>query len=477
MASKVTAVGQYVRGLIDSRPFGIASVTEFGALNNGTADCTTAFNTALASSARLIVVPPGFYRITAPLRIPGNTGKWILGLGGAKSVALTVSMPAGHSGRGAIEYTNEAHRKPNAAGCVLQNLHVIGNDSVCHGVYLQEVSYPVLDNVVIEGFNGAALLLDKCQDGSFNNVALVDCGRTLGNPDQNRDTEYAALHLISTIADDHCNMLRFRDCQIENNRVSPYVWINDAGPIGIWFDRIHAENATAPGRRDFLRSQGGDCHFSGIAAAGFRQGFILEGYGNNTFSDCRDVISVVGPSNVAGSLRMTNVHCGPLSWTGLAGRSFFTNCTIGDVSIRWPALGPSVFTACSLGKVRIEQAGQPPSSGVRFFNCEMTEYATDAHARDQWLIDCIVQGNVTADARHSRLENNIVSGAVRANLTDSSYIPHVKTIYDTAPPTAGSWLPGDKVWHSAPAPDGNIGWVCVRGGSPGSWKEFGRISS
>jgi Pectate lyase superfamily protein len=476
MTSKVTAIAQHVRGLIDSRPFGIASVTEFGALNNGMVDCTAAFNAALASPARLVVVPPGFYRITAPLRIPHNTGKWVLGLGGAKSVALTVAMPAEYSGRAVIEYTHDSDRRPNAAGCVLQNLHLIGNDSVCHGVYLQQVAYPVVENVLIEGFSGAGLLLDKCQDGSFNNVALVNCGRTSGDPARNQDTEYAALHLVSTIAHDHCNMLRFRDCQIENNRVSPYVWINDSGPIGIWFDRIHAENATAPGRRDFLRSQGGDCHFSGIAAVGFREGFILEGYGNNTFSDCRDVISVVGPTDVVGSLRMSNVHCGPLSWTSLGGRSYFTNCTIGDLHVRWPSRGPSVFTACSLGKVRIDEAGEAPS-GVRFFNCEMAEYTTDAHARDQWLIDCIIQGDVDAAAGHSRLENNVVGGSIRANKTGSSYIPHVKTIHDTAPPTAGVWNLGDKVWHSAPSPDGNVGWVCVREGSPGTWKEFGRIAS
>ncbi len=469
-------VSQYVRGLIDSRPFGIASVTEFGALNNGVADCTAAFNAALSSAARLVVVPPGFYRITAPLTIPCNTGKWILGLGGAKAVALTVEMPRGHSTRAAIEYRHDETRKPNHAGCVLQNLHLIGNNSACHGAYLQDVSYPVLENVLIEGFNGAGLLLDKCQDGSFNNVALVDCGRTSGNPANNADTEYSALHLVSTIPSDHCNMLRFSDCQIENNRVSPYVMVEDTGAIGIWFDRIHAENATAPGERDFLRSRGGDCYFSGIAAAGFRQGFILEGYGNNTFSDCRNVISVVGPSNVIGSLRMSNVHCGPLSWTALGGRSYFTNCTIGDVNISWPAQGPSVFTACSLGNVRIDHAGQP-HSGVRFFNCEMTRYASDSHATDQWLIDCIINGDVTAAAVNSRLENNAIRGSVEANKSESSYIPNIKTIYDTAPPTAGVWQAGDKVWHSAPAADGNVGWVCVLGGSPGIWKEFGRISS
>ena len=347
VASKITGVPQYVRGLIDARPFGIASVTEFGALNNGRADCTAAFNAALASPARLVVVPPGFYRITAPLKIPCNTGKWILGLGGAKSVALTVGMAAGNAGRAAIEYTHDASRQPNHAGCVLQNLHVIGNSSVCHGVHLQEVSYPVLQNVIIEGFDGAGLLLDKCQDGSFNNVALVDCGRTTGDPARNADTEYAPLHLVSSIPNDHCNMLRFSDCQLENNRVSPYIWIDDPGPIGIWFDRIHAENADPGAERDLLRSSGGDCHFAGIAAVGFREGFILEGYGNTTFSDCRELISVLGPSNVVGSIRMANVRCGRLSWTSLAGQSSFINSTIGDVIIRWPALGPTVFTACS----------------------------------------------------------------------------------------------------------------------------------
>src|SRR5918997_4602314 len=113
MASKLTAVGQYVRGLIDARPFGIASVTEFGALNNGIADCTAAFNAALESPARLVVVPPGFYRITAPLKIPYNTGKWMLGLGGAKSVALTVAIPGGHSNRAAIEYRHDTDKRPN----------------------------------------------------------------------------------------------------------------------------------------------------------------------------------------------------------------------------------------------------------------------------------------------------------------------------------------------------------------------------
>jgi hypothetical protein len=79
-----------------------------------------------------------------------------------------------------------------------------------------------------------------------------------------------------------------------------------------------------------------------------------------------------------------------------------------------------------------------------------------------------LNGDVTAQARLSRLENNSISGSVAVNKTESSYIPNLKIIHDTAAPTAGTWQVGDKVWHSAPSPEGNIGWVCVAAGTPGT---------
>lgn len=44
-------------------------------------------------------------------------------------------------------------------------------------------------------------------------------------------------------------------------------------------------------------------------------------------------------------------------------------------------------------------------------------------------------------------------------------------------PKSGSYVKGDIVWNSNPAPTGYIGWVCVREGAPGEWKAFGHISS
>lgn len=46
----------------------------------------------------------------------------------------------------------------------------------------------------------------------------------------------------------------------------------------------------------------------------------------------------------------------------------------------------------------------------------------------------------------------------------------------TAAPTGGTWAAGDFVRNSAPSEAGtagskyvNVGWVCVTGGSPGTW--------
>jgi hypothetical protein len=47
----------------------------------------------------------------------------------------------------------------------------------------------------------------------------------------------------------------------------------------------------------------------------------------------------------------------------------------------------------------------------------------------------------------------------------------------TAEPTAGTWVQGDMVWNSAPTAGGTLGWICVAGGSPGTWKTFGSIQA
>ncbi len=52
-----------------------------------------------------------------------------------------------------------------------------------------------------------------------------------------------------------------------------------------------------------------------------------------------------------------------------------------------------------------------------------------------------------------------------------------KVIFGGSAPTAGTWAVGDRCMNTAPAASGNIGWVCVTAGTPGTWKTFGAISA
>lgn len=68
----------------------------------------------------------------------------------------------------------------------------------------------------------------------------------------------------------------------------------------------------------------------------------------------------------------------------------------------------------------------------------------------------------------ARKVNQIASGAIAGR--DNAM---------TAPPVAGTWAQGDEVRNSAPTELGAagsryvvLGWVCIAGGAPGTWREI-----
>ena len=46
----------------------------------------------------------------------------------------------------------------------------------------------------------------------------------------------------------------------------------------------------------------------------------------------------------------------------------------------------------------------------------------------------------------------------------------------TQEPTNGTWTTGSVVWNDQPKKGLYVGWVCIKGGTPGSWRPFGLIS-
>lgn len=49
--------------------------------------------------------------------------------------------------------------------------------------------------------------------------------------------------------------------------------------------------------------------------------------------------------------------------------------------------------------------------------------------------------------------------------------------WGTAAPTTGTWVQGNRVNSLLPVAGGNIGWVCVVAGTPGTWKTFGTVAA
>lgn len=43
-------------------------------------------------------------------------------------------------------------------------------------------------------------------------------------------------------------------------------------------------------------------------------------------------------------------------------------------------------------------------------------------------------------------------------------------------PTEGRWDTGSVIWNDKPEINLPVGWVCIKGGSPGSWRPFGQIN-
>lgn len=75
--------------------------------------------------------------------------------------------------------------------------------------------------------------------------------------------------------------------------------------------------------------------------------------------------------------------------------------------------------------------------------------------------DAVVAENLAA--QHLYLSGNNRENAMRA------------VTLGAAAPATGTWVAGDIVFNTAPTSGGKVGWVCVTGGAPGTWKTFGAI--
>lgn len=68
-------------------------------------------------------------------------------------------------------------------------------------------------------------------------------------------------------------------------------------------------------------------------------------------------------------------------------------------------------------------------------------------------------------------------GTGKCNFPNGFGLNSKKILSGTAAPTTGTYAQGDAVWNSAPVAAGVPGWVCVTGGTPGTWKAMAALAA
>lgn len=73
--------------------------------------------------------------------------------------------------------------------------------------------------------------------------------------------------------------------------------------------------------------------------------------------------------------------------------------------------------------------------------------------------------------------SDIVTWPLAVNHTGRNWADRRAVCHLSAVPSSGTWARGDMVFHADPSAGGPMGWMCVTGGTPGTWKAMPNLES
>lgn len=466
------------------------NVLQFGAKRDGTGDSYNAIQKAISFVEKTRLVPiyfsSGYYNISMPLIIT-KQGMHLEGVGNIASILQYTGDEELNKDLGLITFkvgTPETDSEVwGSWGIVLRHLHLNGNNKKIHALYLRKIGYPLMYDVNTEHFNGSGLLLDKCQDGSFENMNIQLCGRLKEGETDVSDinaTEYSAIHLFSTVSGDACNMLRFNKCQIENNNCSPYVYVENG--IGIWFNQTHGEDRNGNDRHTFMVAKEGDIELTDTDLSDtLKYGFIRTGYGSLHAKGGRYIgnIEFRARGKYSTNCIITNVGVGNINISSYKfnGLCSISNCNTGDITLSYVANYINISNVhCK--SLTLKNTGEP-NGLVKFTNNFVGGNVTKSGESEFHCTNNRIGGDVNISGGNTFYKDNKVIGTETCNnfYDQRTYLPQRKISVSGSIPIYSKWSVGDIVYNSNPTAGSYVGWICVTAGSPGTWKGFGLIQS
>lgn len=487
---------------------------DFGAIGDGITDDTAALNAALAGgNICLRLVAGDTYLVTDEVNINSNT---ILDGNGAaiKYLAGTIAP---------LKYGLIVSQKENV---IIQNLEIDGNKSAYapvdfFGVYVRNSDNVTIKNCTIHncwraGIHGGQVALGQSTNCFYLNNYIYNIG------DATETTQYG-----NGIALVHDKYVVIEGNIIENIYGTGGINLEGDTYSDITIRGNHIKAGTGSNLRGIMMYEtGAEVHDNIIVESNIVEdqlgagiSFVGDGdriISNNIVKGCgEEGIKCITSANSNITITGNSVFdCGDLGFAGInvsqSSRLVVTNnivaecpsnstvgyslrCSEGGVISGNIANGvqTNAFELACNGFVFTDNTSNNiggVGSGSNYFLKNITgSVCTDGYVGGNVL------NNTSGTATAFWLINgsnfvDIECGLNRSNVTKYSFSSasgcKINNIIGPNAPDLGSvfgnsaaWETGDIVYDATPSASGQIGWVCVSGGTPGTWKAFGSISA
>jgi hypothetical protein len=417
------------------------SVKDYGAAGDGVADDLPAFNAAITASVQqgssvypvrgIVAVPPGTYFLNGTLVL--NNAVHLIGNGSGQeggNWASTLKFPVDTGGI-RVTKANPATSQNGADGSIIEGLMVLGSGGVSATAHGIEVKAPVkIRDCSVSGFRGngidivtSAILGTNAGRWCIDTVTLKDNGGHGLYTSGASSIDGLATSLFATnnggwgIYDSSAQGNTYVGCRASGNGLGAY----KAGQYAKTLFFGCQSDGGQPGSEIPFPSIVLGGAFHEISGSGY---FLLKG----------EVPSVTA-RNTALTATLTIGMQDSGSLLGLK-----------DVSFPWWPFRLKYIP----GGWFLDWANLNDGRNLYLFNRTATPangYPRDLSAMDGAL--GLTNGYYGGDMKY-RGEGN-------------------------APPASGTWLRGDIIHNLLPSAGGYAGWVCVVGGTPGTWKGFGML--
>lgn len=320
------------------------------------------------------------------------------------------------------------------AGVTVRDVSIIGDAHFGHGFLLQNIRFPIFDNVWINNFVGSALLIDYAEEGHFDFLNVNNCGRTSGNPNVTADTTYGQITFhrsANAVPAVSSNFLRFNGCTIANGKCSGDIMVKASSPSRIYFNDCQSEISGASiGNRDWFigSNMGGIFFFKNNDVVNYRNCFdkvhFMEIYAtdNRVTNSTKYYVGANGTGAYTGKGNRTN---GAIDYVSINAFDA-VNDTFGAASFQY--LFNVSLVGCRMDSLLVNDVSGTPS--LRVVACQITGNVTVNDFPYNGLIAFNVIGG-NASLANCLVFGNRVSGTDTQN-TATTQVPRKPVTNATA---------------------------------------------